>query len=120
MPSYVQHPETGQLIPLSEVDWPRYRTNLRSAQIMPDIEPFVSPIDQTIISSRSALRAHNKRHDVVNVKEFDGHFEEVAKTKLAIAEGRHKPTRDDRLKDVIAAVDKVKSGYKPKKEYEDG
>jgi hypothetical protein len=34
---------------------------------VPDIKPFVSPIDQTVISSRSLLREHEQRHGVRQV-----------------------------------------------------
>ena len=37
-----------------------------------DIEPFVSPVDGTVISDRKQLREHNKRNNVVNYHEFDG------------------------------------------------
>ena len=40
--------------------------------VLPDIEPFVSPIDKTVIGSRSALRAHCKAHDVVPTEELKG------------------------------------------------
>ena len=79
---------------------------------MPDIEPFVSPVDGTHISSRSRLREHNERNNVVNFHEFDGVWEEKAAERRAIAENTHKPTKEARLKDVIAAVDKVE-GRKP-------
>jgi len=31
---------------------------------MSDIEPFVSPLDGKVIGSRSALREHERRHNV--------------------------------------------------------
>ena len=40
------------------------------AAIHGDIEPFVSPVDGTVISDRKQLREHNKRNDVVNSQEF--------------------------------------------------
>ena len=39
---------------------------------IPDIDPFVSPIDKTVIGSRSALRAHCRAHDVVPTEELKG------------------------------------------------
>ena len=37
-------------------------------QLMPDLaESFVSPVDGTVISSRSTLRAHNRRNGVSDV-----------------------------------------------------
>jgi hypothetical protein len=37
-----------------------------------DIEPFVSPIDGTVVGSRSALRDHMGQHDVVPYDEVKG------------------------------------------------
>lgn len=39
---------------------------------IPDIQPFVSPIDGTVISSRTQYRDHCKRHDVVPTAELAG------------------------------------------------
>lgn len=41
-------------------------------KILGDIEPYVSPIDGTVISSRSGLRDHMKRHDVVLTEDLRG------------------------------------------------
>ena len=32
--------------------------------VMKDIEPFVSPVDGKVVGSRSALREHERRHNV--------------------------------------------------------
>lgn len=37
----------------------------RSFYVMPDIQEFVSPVDGSLISSRSKLRHHNRGHGVV-------------------------------------------------------
>lgn len=39
-------------------------TSGRGPTFVPDIKEFVSPIDGTVIGSRSALREHEKRHGV--------------------------------------------------------
>lgn len=39
---------------------------------IPDIQPFVSPIDGTVINSRTQYRDHCKRHDVVPTAELAG------------------------------------------------
>ena len=36
----------------------------KSLQVMSDIEEFVSPVDKTLISSRSGLRNHERRHGI--------------------------------------------------------
>ena len=104
--NYVQHPKTGKLVRAEDVDWPRYRFK-RSYQIMPDIDPFVSPVDGSVVSSRSTLRAHNDRNDVVNFHEFDGHWEKKAKERADFMNGKSKEHKKDVLRDVIKAVDNV-------------
>lgn len=42
----------------------------RGFTIMPDITEFQSPIDGSMISSRSQLRAHEQRHDVRQAGDF--------------------------------------------------
>lgn len=65
--SWVQDPVTHKLIPKEEF----YGGQQRNApEIMPDIEAFKSPIDGSVISSRSALRQHNKRHEVTNIQDY--------------------------------------------------
>jgi len=40
-----------------------------------NIEPFKSPIDGSIISCRSQLRAHNKKHGVTDIRDYgEEHF----------------------------------------------
>lgn len=35
--------------------------------LMSDIAPFVSPVDRSVVGSRTGLREHNKRNDVVQI-----------------------------------------------------
>jgi len=44
----------------------------RGYVVIGDIEPFVSPIDGTVVSGRAGLREHCKRHDVVPTAELKG------------------------------------------------
>lgn len=55
------------------IDWsgtPQYRPRRRARMeaagpyFVPDIKPFVSPIDYSEITSRSALREHEQKHNV--------------------------------------------------------
>lgn len=52
-----------KLVPKEE----RHLHERKSAMIMPDMEPMKSPIDGSIISSRSAYREHMKKHGVIDV-----------------------------------------------------
>jgi len=39
----------------------------KEINIIRDVEPFRSPVDRSVIGSRSQLREHNKRHGVIQV-----------------------------------------------------
>ena len=67
--TWVQHPETGELIPKEE-----YVRDGGSAYIQGDIEPFVSPITGETITSRSRLRAHNAQHNVTDSRDYSHEF----------------------------------------------
>lgn len=67
---WVQCPVTHKLIPRDEYVRPVTKTH----DIQPDIQPFVSPIDQTLISSRSQLREHNKKHGVTNAGDYSPEY----------------------------------------------
>jgi hypothetical protein len=47
---------------------------------MADIQPFVSPLDFTTISSRSQLREHEKRHGVRQCGELKSHTDFAKET----------------------------------------
>jgi len=54
-----------------------------------DFEPFISPIDKTIVSGRKQYDEHCKRHGVVNAAEFDKAFyAQKAKERADHYEGR--------------------------------
>jgi hypothetical protein len=61
-----------------------------------DIQSFVSSVDGTVITDRKQLREHNKRNDVVNTAEFDGHWERQEKVRDRHYTGEH--TREESLK----------------------
>ena len=57
--------------------------------VVGDIEPFVSTLDGTLISSRAVLREHNLRNNVVSLADVKG-----LPPKLAVTE--HVPTQKER------------------------
>ncbi len=68
--TYRQDPETRKFITLDEYIQKygdREVTYSTHSNIIEDIQPFVSPIDNKPITSRKELRAHNKLHGVVQV-----------------------------------------------------
>lgn len=57
---YVWH--KGDWVPAEQ-----YRRPMPAFQVMGDIEPFISPIDGSIVGSRSTYRQHMKHHGVIDV-----------------------------------------------------
>ena len=46
---------------------PRGPARSKGLQIVPDIAPHISPVDHSVVGSRSARREHNIRNDVIDV-----------------------------------------------------
>lgn len=98
---YRQDKESGKLIEIP----PGQPANL-TARVLDDIEPFVSHVDGSVITSRSKLRQHNKQHNVIPVAEYgEGNYcdPNAFKERIAKLQGRHEPTNKERLRDVIGA-----------------
>lgn len=55
------------LVPAEEYYAAKRERDRVSPNVLPDIEPFVSPIDRQTIGSRSQLREHERRHEVRQV-----------------------------------------------------
>lgn len=63
----------GQLVWVrSDLTSPPQRTGVGFPTIMGDLEPFVSPIDGTVVAGRAALREHCLRHNVVPTADLKG------------------------------------------------
>ena len=65
MPTYVQDKNTGKFV-LKGTE----TESVAGYSIMPDIEPFISPITKKVITSRSQLRRHNKQHGVTDSRDY--------------------------------------------------
>lgn len=68
--SWIQHPLTGKLIPRDEY----VRPDIRTHHIIGDIESFVSPITQEVITDRAQLRRHNAEHGVTDSRDYSTDF----------------------------------------------
>lgn len=90
-----QDPKTGKLY---EIEPPPY---IPRGNLGPEGE-FVSPIDQSVISTQAKLYDHNKRH---NVAQLDGQEQDWA----AAEKQREKwfsgeSTKEDRIRDIRKAM----------------
>ena len=69
--SWIQHPITGKLIPRDEYVRPSMN---KSAYVHGDVESFVSPITQEVISDRAQLRRHNAEHGVTDSRDYSKEY----------------------------------------------
>lgn len=64
---FILHPQTGELVPAHLYVRPNVNRFGRAPMYMPDSASFISPIDNTEVGGRAALREHEKRHDVIQI-----------------------------------------------------
>lgn len=76
--------------------------------VIPDIDPFVSPVDGSVITGRRALREHNKRHNVTNASDFKGEWEQKAKERASFYQGNAKYDRERRIEHLKNAFEKLR------------
>jgi len=101
MPSWVQCSVTGKMIPKEE--YSRYLD--KSAAVHEDVKPFRSPIDGTLISSRAALRSHNKKHGVTDPRDYgDQWFSRKQKERDLALTSSSKEQRRDRVEQIQKAI----------------
>lgn len=93
--TFVQDPVTRKF-----VEKQYYRPVLHYVQ--GDVQPFISPVDGSIVNSKSGLRNHNAKNNVVNYEEFgDAHFEKKQKERDDFYQG--KTGGKERLNDIVRA-----------------
>lgn len=107
----VINPETGksEFIP---VDQAAVRRDMGAA-VHGDIEPFVSPLDGSVISDRKQYREHCERHNVVPAAEFSQDFYErkaAERARLYTGERTKAEVRRDRqrINEIINQLDRAR------------
>lgn len=103
--TYVRDPITGKYVHVpcgTSASDPRARVN--APMVMKPLQEFVSPIDRQVISNRTQLAAHNKKHGVTNAGDYsNGYVERQAHKRVAAGE---KYLKDTRRTDIGSAIDK--------------
>lgn len=99
---YIQDRKTGKLIPAAQ-----YRPAAQEAPgIMKPLEPFVSPVDGTTITDRAQLRAHNKRHNVTDSRDYGPNWFDRKRDELEQKRQNLDPaSKMDRIEALKHAVD---------------
>jgi hypothetical protein len=89
----------GEPIDAKPLFSPNSTFTIRGISVIRDLEPYKSPIDRTVIRSRSEHRDHMKRHGVVELG----------------TEKMHAPIKAQRPRaghDIKRAIEMVRSGHK--------
>jgi len=101
--SWIQHPITHELIPREEYVRPDIS---KSTMIFKEFQPFVSPIDRTLIDDRGQLRRNNQKHGVTNSQDYSPEYYTKKKNEreasLACSTKAQKAERIDAIKRTIA------------------
>ena len=104
MPTWIQHPVTGKLIPKEEYQRPENNAPF----IQGDLQTFVSPIDGSVISDRRRLREHNLRHGVTDSRDYsDAWYEKKKHERAAIINGENKKSKSERIDDIQRAISQL-------------
>ena len=99
VPSWIQDPITGKLIPRDEYVRPCLN---ETASVLPALEAFVSPIDGQLITDRGQLRRHNAKHGVTNSADYSDSF--IAERKRRRERDGERQLKQSRIADINAAI----------------
>lgn len=80
------------------------------------MEAFKSHVDGTVVTNQKDLEAHNRRNDVIDVREWGNESycdTSAKKEREARIQGTSKIENRKRKVDFAEAVQKVEQGYKP-------
>jgi hypothetical protein len=103
--SYRYDPVTDSMVEYTN-SWSRKQE--KSHYVQPDITPFVSPIDGSVIKSRSDLRVHMKHHDVVHPDDYKEHRVKKIKERELYNKGIHPSQIEGRKQALSEAFEKTR------------
>ena len=107
MPSWVMCPDTHKLVPKEEYR----RKQTKNYHVIDDIEPFVSPVDNTVITSRSKLREHNERHGVTDSRDYSQeYYDKKESQRHADTLGITREARQERIQLIRESIEKHTRG----------
>ena len=73
--------------------------------IVPDLEPFKSPVDGSTITGRASLRAHNKRNNVTFADDFKDHWAQKRGERDEFYSGANKRDKQERIEAIKHAIE---------------
>ena len=104
MTTYVQDKKTGKFVEKSA-----YLAANHSAAVH-TMQPFVSPIDGSVISDPAQLRSHNAKHGVTDTREYGPNwFERKSRERNLRLTGQDKASKQDRINALVSATQHVRT-----------
>jgi hypothetical protein len=104
--SWVFCKKTQKLVPKEEY-YQQQNQDPDHPSILKPIEEFVSPIDGSVISDRTHLREHNKRHGVTDMRDYGvDYFKRRGKEKYNDMIGNTKKAKRERVETIKEAMHK--------------
>lgn len=101
MPSWIQDPITGELIPKD-----KYQREASSCFITA-FKDFISPIDGTRIANSKQLAEHNKKHGVTNINDYGPDwFKRKKAEREHILRGDSPTTKNERISTILESIAK--------------
>lgn len=99
--SWVQDIKTGRFIPKSEITY----SSPDAPAVLTAPEPFISPIDGTLIDDRAQLRRHNKRHGVTDFRDYGkGYFERKQQERETVLRSSSSSAKEERVHEIKRAM----------------
>lgn len=80
--------------------------------VMGDIEPFISPVDGSVISSRSTLREHMRQHGLAHAADFDtpgGYWDKKRQARADYLAGKINPGTKKRKQQMSDAFEHLRN-----------
>jgi hypothetical protein len=102
---YRYNPATKEMELISESIGSVSQPRNSGVLICPDISPFKSIVDGTVITGRRALREHNKRNDVTFTEDFRGTWASKRKERDSMYSGDPKFDRKRRVEAIQRAIE---------------
>lgn len=93
----------GKLVPKEEA----HLYDSKGVMILPDIEPFKSPITGEVIRGRSHLRQHMREHGVTNIADYSSeyfHKKHIERSQALL--GQTKEARAERIAALKQALER--------------
>jgi hypothetical protein len=85
--------------------------------IQPDIQEFVSPVDGTVIKSRTHLRRYMKANNLAHHDDFKDSWEARRSERLKYKQGRDRKSIEQRISALRDSFEQVRNTERARRQY---